>query len=81
MRLKVLNMYSSTNDIFDRFQGASNKICFENSEYTLQTVPLKGNVKKHIYRCEQEQHNLIISIMGNVVVNVEGIYSIDTVLL
>jgi len=81
MKPKGFNHFDSTNDIFDRFQTVTNKIRFENRVYEYQKIHFKDEVTKHIYRCEQEQHNLIISTMGNVVVNVEGIYSIDTVLL
>ncbi len=79
MKIKSFPRFRSMNDIFDRFHKVSSKIVFENREYKYVNVVFKGNMKNLIYRNEQEQHNLVISMMGDVVVHVEGIYSIGEV--
>lgn len=75
------NHFDSTNEIYDRFSTVTNKIHFEDRLYEYERIAFKGEVKKHIYRCKEEQHNLIISLIGNVVVNVEGKYSVGAVVV
>jgi len=79
MKRKGFNNFDSINEIYDRFNTVTNKINFENHIYEYQTIKFKDDVKKHIYRCDQEQHNIVISMIGDVVVNVEGIYSVAEV--
>ncbi|QCR33149.1 hypothetical protein [Lysinibacillus sp. SGAir0095] len=79
MKPTAINNFDSINEIYDQFNTVTNKIRLEDQEYEYQKMTVKGDVKKHIYRCDQEQHNLVISTLGNVVVNVEGIYSIGKV--
>ena len=73
---KASHRFKSINEIYERFNTAAYKIHFENHEYHYQNIFFHGEVAKHIYRCEEEQHNLVIAVVENVVVNVEGIYKI-----
>lgn len=71
--------YNSLNELMEKFNKVIGKIRFEGREYKYVNTTFKGNVAKLIYRNEQEQHNLVISMLGDVVVHAEGIYSISEV--
>lgn len=71
--------YDSLNAVMEKFNKVISKIRFEGREYKYVNTTFKGNVAKLIYRNEQEQHNLVIYMMGSVVENAEGIYSISKV--
>lgn len=71
--------YDSLNAVMEKFNKVIGNIRFEGREYKYVNIIFEKNVKKLVYRCEREQHNLVISMMGDVVVNVEGVYSIGEV--
>lgn len=71
--------YHSLNAVIEKFNKVTGKIRFEGREYKFVNIFFGENVKKLVYRCEREQHNLVISMMGDVVVHVEGVYSIGDV--
>lgn len=67
--------FKSLDDLTDNFSKGSTNIVFENREYRYMKTIRAGYSSKIIYRNEQEQHNLVIYMMGDVVVKVDGIYS------
>lgn len=79
MKTNSFPRFKSLNDVVHRYNKFSHKILFENREYTYADIFFRGHVKKLVYRCDREQHNLIISMMGDVVVNAAGVYSIGDV--
>lgn len=79
MKVKSFPSFNSLEEIVERFQKLSSKIIFENYEYKYVNIVFKGQVNKLVYRCEEEQHNLIISMIGDVVIDVAGVYSVGDV--
>lgn len=79
MKVKSFSSFNSIGDIVERFQKVSSKIIFETREYKYVNIVFKGQVNILIYRCEEEQHNLIISMIGDVVIDVSGVYSVGEV--
>ncbi|WP_346234524.1 hypothetical protein MKY04_12725 [Lysinibacillus telephonicus] len=80
MKVKSVPSFTSLDDIADRFEKVTSKIQFENREYKYLKTVFEDEINKLIYRCEEERHNLIISMMGDVVVvDVEGVYSVGDV--
>ncbi|MBD8026444.1 hypothetical protein H9636_07200 [Ureibacillus sp. Re31] len=71
--------YNTLNEIIEKFNKVNSEIRFEGREYKYVNIIFEKNVKKLVYRCEREQHNLVVSMMGDVVVNAEGVYSIGDV--
>lgn len=79
MKVKSFPHFTSLDDVADRFEKVTLKIQFENREYKYVKIVFKGQVNKLVYRNEDERNNLIISMMGDVVVDVEGVYSVGDV--
>ena len=79
MKIKLPNHFESTQEVFDRFTGYPYMITYERFSYKAVKTIKDGEKKKLIYRCEPERHNLVITTVGGVVVNVQGIYSMDEV--
>lgn len=79
MKIKTPNHFNSNQDVFDQFTGYPYMITFERFSYKAVKTTQDGEKKKLIYRCVPERHNLVITTVGGVVVNVEGIYSMDEV--
>lgn len=81
MKPKASNNYESTNDVYEKFTGYPYLITFENNFYKSVKTIQDGEKKKLVYRYDEERHNLVISTVGGVVVNVEGIYRIGEVVV
>lgn len=77
METKTSGKFESLNDIINKFEKGRANIIFENREYRYMKTIRAGYSSKIIYRNEQEQHNLVIYMMGDVVVKADGIYSIE----
>lgn len=71
--------YNSLNEIIEKFNKVIGEIRFEGREYKYVNIIFEKNLKKLIYRCEREQHNLVIFMMGDVVVLAKGVYSVGDV--
>lgn len=68
--------FNSITDILEEYSNYSPKIRVEGRIYVYVNVLFEGEVKKLIYRCEPEKHNLVITKMGDVVIEAVGVYSI-----
>ncbi|BDH60113.1 hypothetical protein MTP04_02430 [Lysinibacillus sp. PLM2] len=79
MNDKSLANFDSLDEIADNFEKVSPKILFENREYKHVDTVFGKEVDKLVYRNEQEQHNLIITLSDDVVITVDGIYSTSEV--
>ena len=79
MKIKTLNHFNLNQEVFDRFTGYPYMITYERFVYKAVKTIIEGDKKKLIYRCEPERHNLVITTVGGIVVNVQGIYSMDEV--
>lgn len=79
MKVKSVPRFTSLDDVADRFEKVTSKIQFENREYKYVKIVFEGETNKLIYRCEEERHNLIISMISDVVVDVVGVYSLGEV--
>lgn len=73
--------FNSIADVVEEYSNYSPKIRVEGRIYVFANVLIEGELKKLIYRCEPEQHNLVITKMGDVVIEAVGVYSINEVAL
>ena len=76
MKKGTIPNFDSIADVFDNYKKISSKIQFEGRVYKYMNVNFKGDIKKYIYRNEEERHNLVITGRDNEVLSVVGIYSV-----
>lgn len=80
--MKVTPSYPTFNTLDDidlTFEKVSRKIVFENREYRYVNTVFDGEFNKVIYRNKEEKHNIIITMLDDIVEHVIGVYSIGEV--
>lgn len=73
--------YNNLEEIYENYTLASNFIFFEGDVYEFQQSKCSNDTEIHLYRCENEMHNLKIYTQDGVPYLVEGLYSIKPITL
>lgn len=71
--------YASLDSLYSNYKSPAKELIFENREYEFMGV-LEGagrEVRKHVYRDEEEQHTLVIHIVGSTPYYIDAHYSIQ----
>ncbi|MEO4053397.1 hypothetical protein [Solibacillus sp. CAU 1738] len=74
----VEHVYRDLEAIYEHYSAPSKEITFEGNTYTFEGSKRVMDKVVHLYRCEQEQHNLKIHLQGNLPYLVEWSYSVES---
>ena len=74
-----LRKFNSLKDMYDSYSATSiaQELVVENHKYRLIGERRKGDAWVHVYRCDEEQHNLLVYLRYNIPFLIKPIYSIN----
>lgn len=72
-------IYSSLQDMYERYSSVAKTIEFEKRRYALQGYLRKPKHILHLYHCAEEQHYIVVYTKYSLPVLIKAFYSVDEI--
>lgn len=81
--LPAARQYPTLQEMYENYSVSpiARQLIVEKHEYRFIGYQRKGNLLVHVYRCEKEQHNLLVYMRYNIPFLIKPIYSINGITL
>lgn len=78
-----IRSYKTIQSMYENYRviDLAEKLVLEGHEYRLVGERRKGDSWVHVYRCEQERHNVIVYLRYNLPYLIKPVYSINGIAL
>lgn len=79
----AMRQYPTLQMMYENYSNVAiaEKLIVEKHEYRLIGCRRKGNLWVHVYRCDEEQHSLLVYLRYNIPFLIKPIYSINGIAL
>lgn len=73
----MIPTYSTIEKVYERYKSPYTRISFEGRIYHFTGIENTGDIKRHVYRNDEERHTLKIHLQGGVPFYVDARYIIQ----